>query len=90
MSPSSELGVTDCHLYVGRGVALPEWIFSQDRRAAPWILIALVFFCILLPLVGAALFLLRTNKFVGSNQVAQQTIEIFARCGIITAMACRW
>ena len=67
--------------HVRQGVALPEWIFSQDRRAAPWILIALVFFCILLPLVGAALFLLRTNKFVGSNQVAQQTIEIFARCG---------
>lgn len=62
------------------GVALPEWIFSQDKRAAPVILISLVGLCILLPLVGAACYLLRTNKYQGPNGVNQETLKIFAWC----------
>ena len=77
------------------GVALPEWIFSQDKRAAPVILISLVGLCILLPLVGAACFLLSTNKYLGPNGVMQETLEIFCRwaglppCRLARDMQCR-
>jgi hypothetical protein len=43
------------------------------------ILIALVSLCILLPLVGAACFLLSTSKYLGPNGVMQETMEIFIR-----------
>lgn len=62
------------------GVALPEWIFSQDKRAAPVILISLIGICVLLPLIVAACFLLRSNKYMGPNNVATETLEIFLRC----------
>ncbi|EIE19320.1 hypothetical protein COCSUDRAFT_48909 [Coccomyxa subellipsoidea C-169] len=61
------------------GVALPEWIFSRDKHAAPVILISLIGICILLPLIVAACYLLRSNKYMGPNNVATETLEIFLR-----------
>ncbi|BDA43749.1 Translocation protein SEC63 homolog [Coccomyxa sp. Obi] len=61
------------------GVALPEWIFSRDKNAAPVILISLIGICVLLPLIVAACYLLRSNKYMGPNNVATETLEIFLR-----------
>ncbi len=61
------------------GIALPEWMFMQDNRSAPIMLLALVFGGILLPLGAAACYIFRSNKFMGPNNVMQETIEIFLR-----------
>lgn len=51
------------------GVALPEWVFAQDRRTAPLVLLALVFAGLALPILGIALYLHRAQGKVGANQV---------------------
>lgn len=61
------------------GVALPEWMFAADSKAAPLLLIGLVSLCILLPLVLMACFLANSNKYMGSGGVMAETMEIFVR-----------
>ena len=63
------------------GVALPEWIFAADSKAAPLLLIGLVSLCILLPLVLMACFLANSNKYMGSGGVMAETLDIFVRWG---------
>ena len=72
-------GHPDGQQALNMGVALPEWIFSRDKHAAPVILISLIGICILLPLIAAACYLLRSNKYMGPNNVATETLEIFLR-----------
>eukprot|EP00884_Botryococcus_braunii_P003385 jgi/Botrbrau1/13047/Bobra.0187s0009.1 len=61
------------------GIALPEWMFSRDSRSAPIMLLALVSLGILAPLCIAACYIFRSNKFLGPNNVMQETLEIFYR-----------
>ena len=63
------------------GVALPEWMFAADSKAAPLLLIGLVSLCILLPLVLMACFLANSNKYMGSGGVMAETLDIFVRWG---------
>jgi hypothetical protein len=51
------------------GVALPEWVFAQNRRTAPLVLLALVFTGLALPILAIALYLHRAQGKVGANQV---------------------
>lgn len=62
------------------GIALPEWMFSRDSRSAPIMLLALVSLGILAPLSIAACYIFRSNKYLGPNNVMQDTLEIFFRC----------
>jgi hypothetical protein len=55
------------------GVALPEWVFAQDRRTAPLVLLALVFAGLALPILAIALYLHRAQGKVGANQVCAVT-----------------
>ncbi|KAF5837295.1 Sec63 Brl domain-containing protein [Dunaliella salina] len=59
------------------GVALPNWMFSTDRRVAPLMLLALVGFGILLPLVLASWYMLSSNKYVGSGGIMTDTLAIY-------------
>ena len=65
---------------INMGVALPEWMFAADSKAAPLLLIGLVSLCILLPLVVMACFLANSNKYMGSSGVMAETMDIFVRC----------
>lgn len=49
---------------LARSVALPEWFFSKDKNRAPIILLVLLFGGIVTPLVLAAVYLTRSNKWV--------------------------
>ncbi|KAK9839330.1 hypothetical protein WJX81_008661 [Elliptochloris bilobata] len=60
-------------------IALPDWVFSQDKKSAPLKLALLVGCGIMLPLGVAAWFLFRTQKYHGPNNVAQETLDIFCR-----------
>lgn len=51
------------------GVALPEWVFAQDRRTAPLVLLGLVFAGLALPILAIALYLHRAQGKIGVNQV---------------------
>lgn len=51
------------------GVALPEWIFPTDKKAAPLVLMGLVGIGILLPLIAVSWYMLQSQKFAGPNQV---------------------
>ena len=61
------------------GVALPEWMFAADSKAAPLLLIGLVSLCVLLPLVVMAWFLSNSTKYMGSSGVTAETLDIFFR-----------
>ena len=61
------------------GVALPEWMFAADSKAAPLLLIGLVSLCVLLPLVIMAWFLSNSTKYMGSSGVMAETLDIFFR-----------
>lgn len=54
---------------------------AQDKKSAPLKLALLVGCGIMLPLGVAAWFLFRTQKYHGPNNVAQETLDIFCRCG---------
>lgn len=58
-------------------VALPEWFFSKDKQTAPLILLVLLFGGIVTPLGVAAWYLMGTQKFVGPNQLMEETIQLF-------------
>jgi translocation protein SEC63 len=49
------------------GVALPEFFFTQDRKMAPLMLLALVGGGILLPLAVASWHILSTKKYTGAR-----------------------
>jgi len=59
------------------GVALPDWMFSTDRRVAPLMLLGLVGFGILLPLVAASWYMLSSNRYVGSGGIMTDTLAIY-------------
>ena len=65
------------------GVALPEWMFAADSKAAPLLLIGLVSLCVLLPLVIMAWFLSNSTKYMGSSGVMAETLDIFFRSAIV-------
>jgi hypothetical protein len=67
------------------GVALPEWLLSQDAKAAPFVLISLVFVAIILPLGIAAWFLMNSNQYMGPNNVMRETLNAFLRCARASA-----
>lgn len=70
-------------------VALPEWFFSKDKSTAPLILLVLLFGGIVGPLGVAAWYLMGTQKFVGPNQLMEETIALFLdpRFGIKASQA---
>ncbi|GAX76583.1 hypothetical protein CEUSTIGMA_g4029.t1 [Chlamydomonas eustigma] len=59
------------------GIALPEWIFPTDKKAAPLVLLGLVGCGILLPLIGVSVYMMNTNKFTGPNQIMQETLAFY-------------
>lgn len=70
-------------------VALPEWFFSKDKQTAPLILLVLLFGGIVTPLGIAAWYLMGTQKFVGPNQLMEETVALFLdpRYGIKASQA---
>jgi translocation protein SEC63 len=56
------------------GVAMPSFLFSADKDTAPYMLLALVGFGILLPLIIAACYLTSNSKYAGPNQVQHETL----------------
>jgi translocation protein SEC63 len=73
-------------------VALPEWFFSKDKQTAPLILLVLLFGGIVTPLGIAAWYLMGTQKFVGPNQLMEETIQLFLdpRYGVKPSQVCSW
>eukprot|EP00879_Flechtneria_rotunda_P003234 GHRR01003457.1.p1 GENE.GHRR01003457.1~~GHRR01003457.1.p1 ORF type:complete len:707 (+),score=247.45 GHRR01003457.1:307-2427(+) len=59
------------------GVALPEWMFAKDKKAAPLMLLGLVGCGILLPLVLMSWYMLSSSKFTGPNQIMNETYSMF-------------
>lgn len=59
------------------GIALPEWFFTKDKKTAPLMLLALVGGGILLPLGFVSWYVLSSNKYVGPNQIMNETIFFF-------------
>lgn len=70
-------------------VALPEWFFSKDKQTAPLILLVLLFGGIVAPLGIAAWYLMGTQKYVGANQVMEETQALFldSRYGVKASQA---
>lgn len=70
-------------------MALPEWFFSKDKQTAPLVLLTLLFGGIVTPLGIAAWYLMRKQKFVGPNQLMEETIALFLdpRYGIKASQA---
>lgn len=70
-------------------VALPEWFFSKDKQTAPLILLVLLFGGIVAPLGLAAWYLMGTQKYVGANQVMEETQALFldSRYGVKASQA---
>ena len=71
------------------GVALPEWMFAADSKAAPALLIGLVSLCVLLPLVIMAWFLSNSTKYMGSSGVMAETLDIFFRSALLKPATAR-
>ena len=63
---------------VSLSVALPEWFFNKDKEAAPAILLTLLLGGIVLPLGLAAWYMGRSQRYVGPNEVLQETIMIYS------------
>ncbi|MEW5311206.1 MAG: hypothetical protein WDW38_002940 [Sanguina aurantia] len=59
------------------GVALPEWIFPKDKRAAAMMLLVLVGVGILLPMALVSWHMLSSTKFSGPNGVMQETLALY-------------
>lgn len=59
------------------GVALPEWIFTKDKKTAPLMLLGLVGCGILLPLSLVSWYMLRSNKFAGPNRIMHETLAFY-------------
>lgn len=59
------------------GIALPQWMFSKDKKAAPLMLLGLVGGGILLPLGLMSWYMLSSSKFTGPNQILNETYGIF-------------
>jgi translocation protein SEC63 len=59
------------------GVALPEWMFTKDSKAAPLMLLVLVGGGILLPMALMSWYMLSSSKFTGPNQIMNDTLGIF-------------
>lgn len=59
------------------GVALPDWMFAKDKKAAPLMLLGLVGCGILLPLGLMSWYMLSSSKFSGPNQIMNDTFPIF-------------
>eukprot|EP00775_Hariotina_reticulata_P009185 gene9185-9351_t len=62
---------------INLGVALPDWMFAKDKKAAPLMLLALVGGGILLPLGLMSWYMLSSSKFSGPNQIHNDTFLIF-------------
>jgi len=58
-------------------VALPEWFFSKDKRAAPVILLILLLGGIVIPIGFGLWYLVRKQKFQGPNGLMQDTMQLF-------------
>ncbi|KAF8055125.1 ERDJ2A [Scenedesmus sp. PABB004] len=59
------------------GVALPDWMFAKDKKAAPLMLLGLVGCGILLPLGLMTWYMLSSSKFSGPNGIMNDTFAIF-------------
>jgi preprotein translocase subunit Sec63 len=57
------------------GVALPEWMFTKSKKAAPLMLLALVGGGVLLPMALGAWHLLRDQKYSGPNKIMNETFS---------------
>ena len=64
------------------GVALPDWIFTSNKRTAPLVLLALSFLGLAVPILAAAAYLWRSEGYVGANKVSERTITYYHRYGI--------
>jgi hypothetical protein len=62
---------------INLGVALPDWMFAKDKKAAPLMLLALVGGGILLPLGLMSWYMLSSSKFSGPNKIHNDTFLIF-------------
>jgi translocation protein SEC63 len=70
-------GHPDGHQGMNLGVALPEWMFTKDSKAAPLMLLVLVGGGILLPMALMSWYMLSSSKFTGPNQIMNDTLGIF-------------
>jgi translocation protein SEC63 len=59
------------------GVALPDWMFAKDKKMAPIMLFCLVFVGILLPLAVASWYMLNSNRYIGANNIMQETLGFY-------------
>lgn len=64
------------------GVALPSWIFAEDKRFAPLVLLILAFLGLCMPILLIALYLWRTEGFVGNNRVNEETVAYYHKFGV--------
>lgn len=60
------------------GVALPSWMFTKDRKAAPLMLLALVGGGIILPLAVVSYYMLKGDDYSGPNRVHNATLYAYA------------
>jgi translocation protein SEC63 len=72
------------------GVALPEWMFTKDSKAAPLMLLVLVGGGIILPMALMSWYMLSSSKFTGPNQIMNDTLAIFwhPKYGIKESQVC--
>lgn len=75
---------------INLGVALPDWMFAKDKKAAPLMLLGLVGCGILLPLGIMSWYMLSSSKFTGPNQIMNDTYPIFmySKYGIKESQVC--
>ena len=64
------------------GVALPSWIFAQDKKTAPLVLLMLAFAGLALPILSIAFYLWRSEGYVGANKVSEQTVAFYHRFAV--------
>lgn len=57
------------------GVALPEWMFTKSKKAAPLMLLLLVGGGVLLPMAFGAWHLLKDQRFSGPNKIMNETFS---------------
>lgn len=64
------------------GIALPPFFFTKDKKVAPLVLLVLAFCGLALPILAMALYLWRSEGWVGANKVSQQTVAYYQRFGV--------
>ena len=64
------------------GIALPPLFFTKDKRVAPLVLLILAFCGLALPILAMAVYLWRSEGYVGANKVCCMYLcsNVFGNC----------